>query len=68
MARPVISTTQDINIEDIPEEFENFIWPQLPRNGGNVILAESDTDFGKWLKTQGFKFPKSGMEHLVVYR
>lgn len=66
--RPIISKTQDICIEDIPDEFlDDKFLEQLPINGGNCLCVDRDTTFGQFLIACGFVFD-SRWEYLVVYR
>jgi hypothetical protein len=59
-----------INIEDVPKEFQDKVWEQLPTNGGNVLSIEADSDFGKFLQQHGFEFNRHDKSWgwLVVFR
>lgn len=62
-----LGTVRSINIEDVPSEFKDEVWDQLPRNGGNVIRVDKNTPFGQWLERIGYVFSKT-WGHLVVFR
>ena len=62
-----IDTRQVISIEEFPDEFEDEIWEELPKNGGNVVLFRKDSKVGKWLESQGYIFDGSYTD-IVVYR
>jgi|PlaIllAssembly_1097288.scaffolds.fasta_scaffold394291_4 hypothetical protein len=64
----IIYTVQGINIEDVPTEFEDEIWPKLSTNGGNCLSVYRSTAFGQWLETQGFDFEGKSWAWLVVWR
>jgi hypothetical protein len=60
---------QGINIQDIPDDFSDVIWDNLPINGGNVVSVDKDEAFGKFLISIGFKFPENrDWEWVVVFR
>ena len=51
-----ISNISSISIEDIPDEIADMVWPDLDKNGGNVISVKKDSEFGKFLLEQGYEF------------
>lgn len=60
---------QSICIEDVPDEYQDKLWPKLDVNGGNVISVDKDEPFSRWLVAQGFVFPlRRDWEWLVVFR
>lgn len=67
--KSIISTTQDINIEDIPDKLADAeVWPKLEVNGGNVLSVDKDTNLGKFLIKNGYDFGDKDWGWLVVYR
>ncbi len=62
-----IKIRQVISIEEFPSQFQNEIWEELPKNGGNVVLFDSETAVGKWLISQGYVFDNKYVD-IIVYR
>lgn len=63
----MLGTVQSINLSEVPDEFQDWLWQRLPINGGNVISVDEGEPFSKWLVTQGFVFKKA-WGWLVVFR
>lgn len=72
MKNNMFGTLQCMNVEDVPDEFEDEVWDQLPVNGGNCISVDEKSDFGKWLSQNGFVFSRgegnTRWDWLVVFR
>lgn len=66
--KSILGVVPSINIEEVPDEFSDEIWAKLDINGGNVIYVDGDSDFGKWLKTQGYELRSGNWGWLVVFR
>lgn len=63
----MIHQVPGVNIEDVPDDIADTLWPQLDKNGGNCITVDADSLFGKWLTEQGVEFKKS-WDWIVVWR
>lgn len=63
---PVLS----ICVEDVPKKYEDEVWENLDKNGGNVMTVQADSDFGRFLVRQGYEFDghDKSWGWLVVFR
>jgi len=65
--KSVLIPLKGVNLEDIPSEFHRSLFDCLPINGGNVVTIDEGSQFGDWLKVQGFEF-SHGWGWLVIWR
>jgi len=56
------------NIEHIPKQVADTIWPELPVNGGNCISVDNASVFGQWLQEQGVVLSQATWGWVVVWR
>lgn len=55
----ILKNVFGVSIEDIPDELRTeWLYDNLPCNGGNCFSVRKGTKFGDWLQSKGFRFYK----------